>query len=427
VQSDTPLLFATRILRLFAYGFLSIVLALYLEALGFGEAQIGLLLTLTLAGDAVLSLAVTTSADRLGRRRMLVLGAGMMALAGGAFAFTRSPWLLMLAATIGVISPSGNEIGPFLSIEQAALAQVVPEGRRTRVFAWYNLVGSFATAAGALVGGYLASTLEGFGRTPLQAYRVVVLGYALCGFLLGVLFLTLSPRIEATPILGAPDGSRVLGLHRSRRTVTKLAGLFALDAFAGGLVVQSLLAYWFHIRFGADAGMLGHIFFGANLLAGVSALLADRLAARFGLVNTMVFTHIPSNLLLCLVPLMPNLPLAVGVLLLRFSISQMDVPTRQSYVVAIVAPDERSAAAGVTGIARSVGASLSPVLCGSILSRPALLGLPFFLAGGLKIVYDLLLYRGFKRLVPPEESRPAPVARQDDPQSAGDGPRSGDR
>ena len=407
-RTDTALLFSTRVSRLCAYGFLSVVLALYLEEVGLSEAQIGLLLTLTLVGDAVLSLAITTSADRLGRRRMLVLGAGMMTLAGAVFAFTRTPWLLMLAATIGVISPSGNEIGPFLSIEQAALAQLLPDRRRTRVFAWYNLVGSFATATGALGGGALAKVLQAAGRTPLLAYRTVVLGYALFGVLLAALFIVLSPRVESAPATHRPGDrgppNRILGLHRSRRTVTKLAGLFALDAFAGGLVVQSLLAYWFHIRFGADVGMLGRIFFGANLLAGVSALLADRLAARIGLVNTMVFTHIPSNLLLCLVPLMPNLPLAIGVLLLRFSISQMDVPTRQSYTMAIVAPDERSAAAGVTGIARSVGASVSPVLSGALLANPALLGLPFFLAGGLKIAYDLLLYRAFRRLKPPEEA-----------------------
>jgi MFS family permease len=412
-QADTRLLFATRITRLFGYGFLSIVLALYLDEIGLTEAEIGLLLTLTLVGDAVLSLGLTTSADRLGRRRMLVLGASLMALAGIAFASTRNPWLLLIAATVGVVSPSGGEIGPFLSIEQAALSQFLPDARRTRVFAWYNLVGSFATATGALAGGALAGALQAAGRSPLQAYRTVVLGYAACGACLVLLFLALSPGIEARAPQASDAGgnSRILGLHRSRRTVLKLGGLFALDAFAGGLVVQSLMAYWFHLRFGADIGMLGTIFFAANLLAGFSALLADRIAARVGLVNTMVFTHIPSNLLLCLVPLMPTLWLAVGVLLLRFSISQMDVPTRQSYLMAIVAPDERSAAAGVTTIARSVGAALSPALSGSLLASPALLGLPFFLAGGLKIAYDLGLYRGFRALRPPEEAGPTPAVR----------------
>jgi len=194
-----------------------------------------------------------------------------------------------------------------------------------------------------------------------------------------------------------------LGLTRSHRTVVKLSALFGLDAFAGGFVIQSLAAYWFHLRFGMDAAALGGIFFGANVLAGISALAAARLAARFGLVNTMVFTHLPSNVLLILVPLMPNAPLAILVLLLRFSISQMDVPTRQSYTMAVVSPEERAAAAGVTGVARTTGAAVSPALAALLLGNAALLGVPFFLAGGLRIVYDVLLYRSFITLKPPEE------------------------
>ena len=222
------------------------------------------------------------------------------------------------------------------------------------------------------------------------------------GFLLLLIFLNLSKRVEveATP----ETTKRVLGLHRSRGVVLKLSSLFAMDAFAGALLVQSLMAYWFHVRFGVETGVLGSFFFVANILAGISALLAVRLAERFGLINTMVFTHIPSNILLILVPLMPTLPLAIGVLLLRFSISQMDVPTRQSYTMAVVAPDERSAAAGVTAIARSVGASISPALTGLLFSIPVLLSAPFFLSGGLKIIYDLLLYREFRALKPPEET-----------------------
>jgi MFS family permease len=185
--------------------------------------------------------------------------------------------------------------------------------------------------------------------------------------------------------------------------VIKLSTFFSLDAFAGGLIVQSLVAYWFYIKFGVEAGMIGSIFFGANVLSGISALLAIRIADKIGLINTMVFTHIPSNILLMLVPLMPNLPSAIVVLLLRFSISQMDVPTRQSYTMAVVSPDERSAASGVTSIARSVGAAISPSLTGLFFASPALLSLPFFLSGGLKIIYDVLLYRSFRALRPPEE------------------------
>jgi MFS family permease len=228
------------------------------------------------------------------------------------------------------------------------------------------------------------------------------MGYAIGGFLLLLLFLNVSNSIEVETT--KDEIKRVLGLHRSRAVVFKLSSLFAMDAFAGALLVQSLIAYWFHVRFGVESGVLGSIFFGANIFAGISALLAVRLAKRFGLINTMVFTHIPSNLLLILVPLMPTLPLAVGVLLLRFSISQMDVPTRQSYTMAVVAPDERSAAAGVTAIARSIGASVSPALTGLLFSMPLLFNAPFFLAGGLKIIYDLLLFREFRAVKPPEEN-----------------------
>ena len=396
-------LFSARILRLFCYGFLSVILALYFAEIGLTERQISLLFTLTLVGDAGISLWLTTTADRFGRKRTLIVGALLMSVAGVVFLVTHNVLILLAAAIIGVISPSGNEIGPFLSVEQAALAQLLPNEKRTQMFAWYNLVGSFATAVGALAGGWLAQLLQFRGMSALVAYRSVLTGYALGGIILATLFLLLTRDVEATTASQAKPAHRVLGLHRSRGVVIRLSGLFALDAFAGGLVVQALIAYWFHVKFGIDAGLIGSIFFGANMLAGVSALLAVRLANRIGLINTMVFTHIPSNLLLILVPLMPTLPLAITVLLLRFSISQMDVPTRQSYTMAVVSPDERSAASGVTSIARSLGAAVSPSLTGIFFAVPALLSVPFYLAGGLKIVYDLLLYRGFRTMRPPEE------------------------
>jgi MFS family permease len=396
---DGYLLFGTRIVRLFAYGLVSVVLALYLASAGLNEREIGLLLTLTLIGDVVISLWITTNADRIGRRRMLIAGAALMILAGLIFSLTGNFILLTLAAIIGIISPSGGEIGPMLPIEQAGLTQIVAAEQRTQVFAWYNLVGAIATAVGALVGGLLSQSLQSSGMQPLMSYRVVLLLYAAVGLILMVLFGRLSASIETPP--RKSNGNR-LGLGESHGIVMRLSALFALDAFGGALVVQSLMAYWFYVRFGVDPATIGAIFFGANLFAGLSALAAARMAARFGLINTMVFTHIPSNILLMLVPLMPNLPLAIIVLLARFSISQMDVPTRQSYVMAVVAPDERSAAAGVTGIARSVGAAVSPLITGVFLSA-GLLSIPFFLAGGLKIVYDLALYRSFIQVKPPEE------------------------
>ena len=404
---DGWLLFLTRFLRLFAYGSLSVVLVFYLIGLGLSESQTGLLLTLTLAGDTVVSLYLTTRADRIGRRRMLVVGAILMAAAGLAFAFTHNFLLLIIAGTLGVISPSGNEVGPFLSIEQAALSHVIPARVRTEVFAWYTLAGSVATALGALCGGALTYALQTTAVATVASYRVVVICYAVLGAMLAVVFARLSVAAEVSfPGEQSSAGTlkSFLGLGRSRRVVASLASLFALDAFAGGFVVQSFAAYWFYLRFGVDPGTLGVIFFWANIFAGISSLLASRLASRFGLVRTMVATHLPSNILLILVPLMPNLKLAVLVLLLRFSISQMDVPTRQSYTMAMVSAEERSAAAGITGVARTTGAAISPLFVGFLFARPRLISVPFFLAGTLKIVYDLLLYRKFVGLRPPEEA-----------------------
>ena len=408
LSKDGRILFSTRILRLFAYGFLSVILALYLSELGLSEVNIGLLLTLTLLGDTVISLWITTHADRIGRQRMLIVGAVLMILAAVLFAATRDFYLLLLAATIGVISPSGNEVGPFLSIEQASLTQLVPDRKRTKTFAWYNLAGSFATAMGALSGGGLSQLLQGLGYMPLISYRVVVLGYGVIGLLLIGLFARLSSTIEVSTgipsvLAGNPAPRRFLGLYRSQNVVLRLAALFSLDAFAGGFVVQSLMAFWFNQKFGVEPAVLGAIFFGANILAGISALSAAWVAGKIGLVNTMVFTHLPSNVLLILVPFMPSLGLAIAALLLRFSISQMDVPTRQSYTMAVVASDERSAASGITGVARTIGASLSPVFTGVFLSNPAFLGLPFILSGTLKIIYDLSLYFNFRAVKPPEE------------------------
>jgi MFS family permease len=406
---DGWLLFFTRFMRLFAYGSLSVVLVFYLIALGLSDSQTGILLSLTLAGDVVVSLFLTTWADRVGRRRMLIVGAILMAAAGLAFACTRNLLLLIIAGTIGVISPSGNEVGPFLSIEQAALSHVVPARTRTEVFAWYTLAGSVATAMGALFGGTIAHALQRTSMTPVGTYRVVVVLYAALGAMLAYAFTRLSPAAEVSlPQEGSALPGTIgsfFGIGHSHRVVIKLSSLFALDSFAGGFVVQSLAAYWFYLRFGVNPGTLGVIFFWANIFAGISALLASRLASRFGLINTMVATHLPSNILLILVPLMPNLSLAVSVLLVRFSISQMDVPTRQSYTMAVVRVEERSAAAGITGVARTTGAAISPLFVGFMFARPSWINAPFFIAGGLKIVYDLLLYREFVALRPPEETR----------------------
>ena len=407
LSRDGWLLFMTRFVRLFAYGSLSVILVFYLISLGLTESQAGLVLTLTLIGDVIVSLYLTTRADRIGRRRMLIVGSILMAAAGLAFACTSNLLFLIIAGTIGVISPSGHEVGPFLPIEQAALSDIIPAAARTAVFAWYTLAGSLASAFGALCGGALTQTLEHVAVTQVQSYRTVVFLYAALGVGLAFLFTRLSPLVEVSTVsIGSSSTtsvSNIFGIARSRSVILKLSSLFALNSFAGGFVVQSFAAYWFYLRFGVEPSTLGTIFFWANLLAGISALLASRLATQIGLVRTMVVTHLPSNILLILVPLMPNLSVAVLILLLRFSISQMDVPTRQSYTMAVVPAEERSAAGGFTGVARTTGAAISPLLAGILFARPSWISVPFFVAGTLKIVYDLLLYYSFRRLRPPEE------------------------
>jgi MFS family permease len=406
LDRDGRLLFVTRVLRMFGYGSLAVVLVLYLATLGIDAVTIGLILTLTLIGDTVISLWLTTSADRLGRRRVLVAGSLLMVIAGVAFALTSWVPLLILAATVGVISPSGNEVGPFLAVEQAALSEATPDARRTPTFAWYNLAGYLATATGALSAGLATQALLAGGLAAVDAYRFVVVTYAAIGLAMAAVFALVGPAVEASTDAHLDDGiRRLFGLGRSRGIVLRLSLLFSLDAFGGGFVPQSLMAYWFSLRFGVEPAVLGSIFFAANILAAVSSLSAARIAARIGLINTMVFTHLPSNILLILVPIMPSLPLAIGCLLLRYSLSQMDVPTRQSYVMAVVEPGERSAAAGVTGIARTTGAAISPSLSTPLVASAGLASVPFFLAGGLKIVYDLLLYRAFRSSRTGEETR----------------------
>ena len=405
---DSWLLFATRFIRLFAYGALSVVLVLYLVGLGLTESDTGIVLSATLLGDTLVSVYLTTQADRIGRRRILVIGAALMVSAGIVFAFTRQMWLLVVAGTIGVISPSGQEVGPFLPVEQAALSQVVPSRDRTEVFAWYALAGSLATALGALTAGLVTHALQttSVPATPVASYRVIVVGYSCMGIALALVASAVSPAVEVPARSARAEGprfARLSGIGRSRAVVAKLSALFALDSFGGGFVVQSFAAYWFYLRFGVDPRTLGTLFFAANVLAGLSALAASRIAARIGLINTMVVTHLPSNVMLILIPLMPTLPLAAAMLLLRFSISQMDVPTRQSYTMAVVSPEERSAASGITGVARTTGAALSPLFAGLLFSRPSLINVPFFIAGTLKILYDLLLFRAFSAVKPPEE------------------------
>ena len=396
LSRDGWLLFATCGLRSLAYGFLSVILGLYLDAIGLSPTAIGWVFTAALAGGAVMTIIITAIADSFGRKSLLIVGALLMALAGWAFAVSDNPILLMLAAIFGTISPSGKEVGPFLSLEQAILPQATSDQNRPAVFSAYNLVGSFAGALGALT----VSLPSLFPLTAIAGYKFLIWGYVASALLLAALFTLLSPAVEATKNIQPTE--RKVGLRKSRAIVARLAGLFALDAFAGAFIVQSIVAYWFFLRYQTDLNALGGIFFGTNILAALSFLAAPAIARRFGLLNTMVFTHLPSNILLLLVPLMPNVDWAVAVLLLRHLLSQMDVPTRQSYTMAVVDADERAASAGVLSVARNAGAAVAPLFTGAILAVPAL-GLPFLLAGGIKIVYDLWIFAVFRHVKPPEE------------------------
>ena len=363
-------------------------------------------MSVTLLGDAVISLLLTTRADRWGRKRTLVISGILMVVAGLAVVTTENFWLLALAMTIGVISPAGNEVGPFLAVEQAALAHIVEHRHRTHYVAWYNVAGFSATALGALTGGTLSGLWQRNGILPFLSYERLFWLYSGVGVVLIVLSMQISRAIEVERASVKSPGllAQWTGLHKSRTVVLRLSALFGLDAFAGGFIVQSILAYWFYLKFGATNLELGGVFFATNILSGISALVAVPLSKRLGLVNTMVFTHLPSNLLLMAVPLMPNFHLAVGFLLLRHLISQMDVPARQSYVMAVVDPSERSAANGVTATVRSLGSGLAPSLAGILLTVAPLFNAPIYLAGGLKIIYDIALYRGFRHIKPPEEA-----------------------
>lgn len=397
LSRDGWLLFATCGVRSFAYGFLSVVLGLYLDAIGLTTAAIGWIFTAALAGGAVMTIVITAVADTLGRKILLISGAILMAIAGWVFAVSNEPIWLAMAAIFGTISPSGKEVGPFLSIEQAILPETTQDQHRTTVFSAYNLIGSLCGALGALAVG-LPSL---FSIPQITGYRFLVWGYVICAVVMMVVFALLSPAIETKN--QTVSQKRVIGVRRSRSIVAKLAGLFTLDAFAGGFIVQGIVAYWFYLRYETDLNTLGGIFFGTNLLAALSFLAAPAIARRFGLLNTMVFTHLPSNILLLLVPLMPNLELAVVMLLVRNLLSQLDVPTRQSYTMAVVDADERAASAGILSVARNGGAALAPLFTGAALAVPSL-GLPFLLAGGLKIIYDLWIFAVFRKVKPPEEA-----------------------
>lgn len=436
MNSDGYILFVTRFVRLFSYGFISVALFLYLVEVGLQQMDIGILFTLTLIGDLLVSFLLTTKADSFGRRKTLIIGALLKLGAGVTFAYTNNFYLLLLSATIGVITPTGGEIGPFLAVEQASLTEIIENKEEIpSIFAWYNLIGYIALALGSFTSGALVQWLGSkYHMTLLESHRYVVIGYAIFGLTKAILYCFLSEQVESKKayVASSKDGwfSR-FGLHRpeSKSIVFKLSLLFIVDAFAGGFVMQTMIVYWFHVKYGMDGSLLGALMMGANVLAGLSALAATPLVRKIGAIETMVFTHLPSNILLLLVPLMPNMWSASLMLLLRFSISQMDVPARQTYVALVVASEERSAAGGITNIVRSIGVALSPLLVGYLIKDPNnywMFSAPFIVAGGLKIFYDIALFISFKTSQPaglvgapsettalvPKEQPPAPTSVQ---------------
>ncbi len=393
--SNILLLYAARALRGFGDGFAVVVLPAYLSAIGFDAAQVGLVAAAALFGTAVFTLAIGFVAPRFDLRNMLIVGAALMICTGLAFAQVEAIGFIIAVAFFGSVNPSTGDIGVLIPIEHAMLTYGVADEDRTHTFARYSLIGALSMAVGAL-GAAIPDVLVTLGIERVSAFKLMFYGYAALGLASAAIYLCLPhAHIEQRPA-AAP-------LKASRGVVYKLAALFSLDAFAGGFVVQSLLAIWLFRRFDMSLTAASVFFFWSSLLSAFSYPLAARIAKYIGLVNTMVFTHIPSSVCLIFAAVSPNLPVALGFLLVRSALSQMDVPTRSSYVMAVVTPPERPAAASVTAVPRSLASSLSPALAGALLTTP-FLGLPLILCGTLKIVYDIALLFSFRHIKPPEET-----------------------
>jgi len=403
LSKDGKLVLAARVTRTFAYGFLSIVLAIYLKLIGFNDIVIGLVLASTLVNSVIFTLIASFYADRLGRRNMLVIYAALMSISGAIFLATEDYLALIAAALIGTINVTGSETGAFLSIEQALLPQTVSNVRkRNIIFALYNMAGTFAMSVGILLSGLPTILQHQFGLSQIESIKPLFMLYSILGIIVMIIYFMLSKKIELTSDQIAKPLTQVLS-PETKKIVGKLSGLFSLDSFAGGFVIQSIVAFWFFTKFGLDLTTLSYIFSIAGVLTAFSFLAAARIADKIGLVNTMVFTHIPSNILLILVGFAPTLPLAIAFYLGRMALSQMDVPTRQSYIVSVVKEEERTASTGITNISRNISQAVSPSLTGYILQALPVLSAPFVFGGILKIAYDLALYLNFKNIKPAEE------------------------
>ncbi|MBR0752636.1 MFS transporter [Bradyrhizobium jicamae] len=389
------LLYAARALRGFGDGFAIIILPAYMTALGYDAVAVGIVATASLLGTAALTLLIGWIAPRFDLRMLLLFGAGLMIATGIAFPNVEHLTLIALVGFIGTVNPSGGDLGVAVPLEHAVLARTASDARRTQVFARYSLIGALCAAAGSLAAS-LPDIMVSAGATQLGAFRAMFYAYAALGMICALLY-------RQVPHAHAEARAGQVALGPSKRTVYKLAALFSVDAFAGGFVAQSLLVLWLFQRFDLSLSAAGLFFFWSSTLSAFSYPVAAWIAKRIGLVNTMVFTHIPSSIFLILAALSPNLYLALGLLLLRAALSQMDVPTRTSYVMAVVTPPERPAAAGVTAVPRSLASAISPAIAGVLLTT-AFPGLPLIICGALKIGYDLALLVSFRHIKPPEEA-----------------------
>ena len=398
LSRDGKLLLAARILRTFGYGFLSVIIAIYLRCLGFDDVHIGLLLGSTLVNSVVFTLFASLYADRIGRRKLLVIYASLMSVSGVIFTFTDNYYLLILAAFIGTINVTGSETGAFLTIEQAILPQTIKDKKKMNtLFALYNMLGTFAMSGGILLSGLPSLLQEQYSAlSNVESIKILFGLYSTVGLVVMIIYIMVSGEIEIKSSIKRTVKQTLS--PKSKRIVGKLSGLFAIDSFAGGFVIQSVVSLWFFTRFGADLTTLSYIFSAAGILTAFSYIAAAKIADRIGLVNTMVFTHIPSNLLLILVAFAPTLQLAIIFYLIRTSLSQMDVPTRQSYIVSIVDDDERIAASGLTNVSRNIAQTVSPSVIGYIFQSFLSLAGPFVLGGVIKIIYDLALYFNFRNI-----------------------------
>ena len=391
----TSYLFAARALRDFGDGFVAVLLPAYLLALGFDALQVGVIATASLLGSALLTIGVGFLGPRYDHRQLLLAAASLMIATGVAFAVVHDYALLLVVAFAGTINPSAGSVSVFVPLEHAALTREITDATRTKMFARYSLVGALAGATGALAAG-APDLLAPLGLDQMGAIKIMFALYAVLGMVGGLLY----AQIPRSPI--AQDVSGMSALGPSRVIVFKLAALFSLDAFAGGFVVQSLLALWLFERFDMSLSAAGVFFFWTGVLSAFSFPVAAWLSRHIGLINTMVLTHIPSSIALMLAAVAPTLPLALGLLLIRAALSQMDVPTRSSYVMAVVTEAERAAAASFTSVPRSLAAAASPALAGALLAA-SYRAWPLLICGALKIVYDLLLLKQFRHLRPPEE------------------------